>query len=387
MQYLPGIILGILMLVIITRPFTVLFHELGHAIPAMIMTKEGATIYVGSYGDQKQSFKIYIAGLEIWFRYNPLRWRGGLCIPKAEDISLNKRIIYTLCGPLFSLFIAALIFYLTFSYDLHGSIKLVCAFALGSTILDLFYNLIPHSIKLADGTSLFSDGYFLFNLQKLKKFPFEYAEAVESYEKKEYEKTSKLFEDFINRGLVNEDVYRFASTSYIFIKNYEKAHSIQKEFESKYQLNSDDFYNLGLTSSLLKLNKDKAIYFEKSLEQNPDNAYSLNAIGYELNTKGKFQDAILLFDKAIEIQNDFAYAYNNRGHAKIEIGQYDEGLNDIRHSLQLDNENSYVYRNLGIYHLIKNENEEALKYFLQSKQMDKDTDLVEEYINKATSLV
>ena len=70
MQYIPGIILGILTLVIITKPFTVLFHELGHAIPAMIMTKEGATIYVGSYGDQKQSFKIHIAGLEIWFRYN-----------------------------------------------------------------------------------------------------------------------------------------------------------------------------------------------------------------------------------------------------------------------------------------------------------------------------
>ena len=174
MQYLPAIILGLLLLVIITRPFTVLFHELGHAIPAMLMTKQGATVYIGSYGDKKQSFKITIGGLEIWFRYNPIKWRGGLCIPKAEDISLNKRAIYVLCGPLFSLFIAAIIFYLTLSYDLHGSIKLICAFALGSTILDLFTNLIPHKIKVADGSTLFFDGYLLFNLQKLKQFPDNY---------------------------------------------------------------------------------------------------------------------------------------------------------------------------------------------------------------------
>lgn len=387
MQYLPAIFLGLLLLVIITRPFTVLFHELGHAIPAMLMTKQGATVYIGSYGDKKQSFKITLGGLEIWFRYNPIKWRGGLCIPKAEDISLNKRAIYVLCGPLFSLFIAAIIFYLTFSYDLHGSIKLICAFALGSTILDLFTNLIPHKIKVADGSTLFSDGYLLFNLQKLKQFPDEYANAVDSYSRKEYEKTSIIFEDFINRGLVNEDVYRYASTSNIFIKNYEKAHEIQKEFESKYELNADDFYNLGLTSSLLNMEEEKTKYFQKSLEQNPDNSYSLNAIGYELNKKGEFQEAILLFNKAIEIQTDFAYAYNNRGHAKIEIGQFDGGLKDIQHSLQLDSENSYVYRNLGIYHLRQDENSEALKYFLQAKQIDQDTDLIEEFIKKAKALV
>ena len=385
MIYLPAIILGLIVLIVITRPFTVLFHELGHAIPAILMTKQGATVYVGSYGDKNQSFKIKLGGLEIWFRYNPLKWQGGLCIPKAEEISLTKQAIYTLCGPLFSLFIAALVFYLTFSYDLHGSLKLICVFALGSTVLDLFVNLIPRKRIAGDGSILFSDGYILFKLHKLKNFPNEYAEAVECYQNKEYAKTGDLFADFISRGLVNEDVYRFASTSYIFIKDYEKAYSIQKDFESKYQLNSDDYYNLGLTSSLLNLMEDKSIYFQKSLEQNPDNPYTLNTMGYELNATGKFKEAILLFDQVINSKNDFAYAYNNRGHAKIEIGEYDDGLNDIQHSLQLDKDNSYAYRNLGIYHLFKNENAEALKYFLQSKTLDNDTDLIEEYIKKAST--
>ena len=384
MQYLPAIILGLLVLVIITRPFTVLLHELGHAIPAMLLTKEGATVYVGSYGDKSQSFKFSIGGLEIWFRYNPLKWHGGVCIPRAQDISINKIAIYTICGPLFSFFIAACFFYLTLSYDLHGSVKLICAFALGSTILDLFSNLIPQKMTMADGTHFFSDGYTLFNLRTYKRFPDEYANAVESYSKEEYSKTAKYFEDFISRGLVNEDVYRYASTSYLYIQNYERAYEIQKEFEIKYELNSDDYYNLGLTCSLLNMKEDKMSYFEKSLELNPDNIHSLNNMGYELNKEGEFHEAILLFNKAIEIKNDFAYAYNNRGHAKIEIGQFDEGLKDLQYSLQLDEDNSQVYRNLGIYHLKKDEMAEALKYFLQSKQMDKNTHLIEDLISKAT---
>ena len=383
MQYLPAIILGLLVLVIITRPFTVLLHELGHAIPAMLLTKEGATVYIGSYGDKSQSFRIPIGGLEIWFRYNPIKWHGGVCIPKAEDISLDKIAIYTICGPLFSFFIAACFFYLTLSYDLHGSVKLICAFAFGSTILDLIFNLIPQKMTMADGTQLLSDGYTLFNLRTYKRFPDEYANAVESYSKEEYEKTAKIFEDFISRGLVNEDVYRYASTSYLYIQNYEKAYKIQKEFEIRYELNSDDYYNLGLTCSMLNLKEDKMRYFKKSLELNPENLHSLNNMGYELNKKDKYQEAILLFDKAIEIQSDFAYAYNNRGHAKIEIGQFDDGLKDLKYSLQLNSENSYVYRNLGIYHLKNNEKSEALKYFLQSKQIDKNTDLIDEFINQA----
>jgi Tfp pilus assembly protein PilF len=381
---LIGIFSGVVTLIIITRPFTVLFHELGHAIPAMLLTKQGASIYIGSYGNEKESFKITIGKLKIWLRYNPVRWRGGLCTPEAKNVSLTKKLIYILCGPLFSLCITAILFYLALSYNLHGSIKLICAFALGSTILDLIVSLYPHQIKTSDGKILFSDGYLLFYLQKLKKFPNEYADAVERYENKEYDKTAVLFENFINRGLVSEDVYRCASTSYIFIKNYEKGYQIQKEFESKYDLNSNDYYNLVFTSTLLKLNEERDLYLNKSLEKNPANPYSLNVIAYDLNNKGKFEEAILILDKVIAIQDDFAYAYNNRGHAKIEIGKLDEGLTDIQHSLELDNQNSYAYRNLGIYHPFKNENEQALKYFLQSKEMDKDTDFIDEYISKVT---
>ncbi len=385
MIYLPGILIAIIILAIITKPFTILFHELGHAIPAMLFTKKAVDVYVGSYGDKTQCIKIVITKLNIWIRYNPLKWGGGFCVVNTDGISFNKVAIYTLCGPLFTFFIASGLLYLTLNYNLHGSLKLIFSFAVCSTILDLFNNLIPRRIKLSDGSTIYSDGYFLFHLKELKRFPLEYENAVNNYANKEYEKTSKIFENYIERGFVNEDVFRYASISHMLIGNYEKANEIQKKFENKYELNADDFYNLGLTSSYLGREEERTKYIQKAFEQDPNHSYTLNILAYDMICKGEFEKAIPLLDRAIDNQKDLAFAYNNRGHANIEIGQLDEGLKDVQHSLLLDKENSYVYRNLGIYHLRLKQHSKALEYFLQAKEMDKDTDSINNLINDARS--
>lgn len=228
-----------------------------------------------------------------------------------------------------------------------------------------------------------SDGYYIFKLQKLKKFPKELEDAVKLYNDKDYKRASLAFQNFINRGLENEDIYRLGYISYILSKDYDKASTLIKEFESKYELKADDHYNYALISSYLNILKEKESHFDKALSLDPNHSPTLNAIGYNLNTKSEFDKAIIYFDKAIEMEPDFAYAYNNRGHAKMEIGKLEEGLEDIHHSLNLDNTNSYVYRNLGIYHLKLKEYGKAKDFFLKAQQMDKETELIEELLEKA----
>lgn len=123
MQYFPTFLLMLIGLALIARPFTVLFHELGHAIPVILLTKQKATIYIGSYGDPKSSIKINFGLLTIYFRYNPLAWRLGLCVPSAKSVSINRQIVYTLAGPIASLIIATIVCYFTFAYDFHGFLK------------------------------------------------------------------------------------------------------------------------------------------------------------------------------------------------------------------------------------------------------------------------
>src|SRR5258706_14574039 len=99
------VFLGFALLIMITRPFTILLHELGHALTIMLLKKEGATIFVGSFGDEKYSLRIKIRQLRIRVHYNPYKWRGGICIPDAKDVALYKQVLFILAGPVLSVII------------------------------------------------------------------------------------------------------------------------------------------------------------------------------------------------------------------------------------------------------------------------------------------
>jgi tetratricopeptide (TPR) repeat protein len=381
MQYFPIFLLILIGLVLISRPLTVLFHELGHAIPAILLTKQKATIYIGSYGDPKRSIKINFGMLAIFFRYNPFAWRLGLCVPSAKSVSINRQIVYTLAGPLASLIIATIACYFTFAYDLHGFLKLFLIIFLGSAFLDLLVNLIPNEIpiKLYDGSVAYNDGYSLKQLFYYKRLPKEYSDAANLYNEQKFADAAVLFEKLL-ADTKDENIFRLAISSYLQDKNYGKAKELSDAFSLTGKLNSDDLSNIALSYSQLGFHDEALELYNKSLHLNPDNKYSLNNKGYTLNLLDKFEDAISLFDKAIELDKDFAYSYNNRGLAKIKLGRTEEGLQDINRSFELDPDNSYGYRNLGIYHFDKGEFDEALRLFTKAKELDSTTHMIDELL-------
>ncbi len=368
----------------VIRPFTVLFHELGHAIPALLITKEKVTIYLGSYGDPNRSLNFNIGRLEIWLKYNPFNWRMGLCIPSSKAMSFNQRIIFILAGPFASFIIASIAIYLTFTFDLHGSLKIILTIFLGSAIFDLYANLKPSSepIALYDGTVGHNDGYCLKQLFYFKKLPATYEKAVKLYDKQQYVEAGDLLHEMLNNGFKETDIYRLAISSFLQVGRFELANSWIDEFISSGALNADDFTNVAITYSNLNEHQKSLNYYNKALLLNPKHKYALNNKGYTLNMLHKFEEAISLFDKAIELDPNFAYSYNNRGLAKIKIGQQVDGLADINHSFALDENNSYAYRNLGIYHLDKGEPVQALALFKKAKQLDQNTHGINELINE-----
>lgn len=385
MEYFPAILISLFLLVLIVRPFNILFHELGHAIPAILLTKEKVAIYIGSYGDPDKSLKFNIGLLEVWFKYNPFLWRFGVCVPSAKNISTNRQIIYTLTGPITSFLIATITCYFAFSYNLHGSLKLILIVFLGLSIFDLYVNLIPTAkpIKLYDGRFIYNDGYSLKQLFYYKRFPEEYAQAVDLYNQKQYAEAAILFDNILISGIKEENIFRLAIISYLQNKDYKKAKQLTDNFISLGKMTSDDYSNAGLSYSQLGLH-DKAIeFYDKSLQQNPNNKYSLNNKGYTLNLLNRYEEAIPLFDKAIDIDTNFAYSYVNRGLSRIKTGKMNEGIEDIYYSFKLDKDNSYGYRNLGIYHLDQKEYGEALKLFKKAKELDDTTHMIDELIREA----
>jgi Tfp pilus assembly protein PilF len=379
--------LVLLIIVFIVRPFSTLIHELGHAIPAILLTKEKVSIYIGSYGDPKKSLNFTLGRLEVWFRYDPFSWQLGLCVPSAKDISTVRKIIYILSGPLASLLISFFAIYFLFFYDFHGAVKLLLMILLGSSIFDFFANLIPQSrpIQLYDGDIVYNDGRALQELFHFRKFEKEYIVAVQLYRKEKYKEAAPLFNEMLKKGRAHEYIFRLAISSLVRSNAFQEAKEVADKFIAFGNVSSDDYVNIGLTYSQLKMQEEAIQYYDESLRLNPDNKYSLNNKGYSLMHLAKFEESIPLFDKAIEVDSGFDYPYNNRGYAKYKMGKENEGLRDIRYALELNEKNSYAIRNLGIYHLDKAEYAEALRLFERAKELDHTTEMIEDLISKAST--
>ncbi|MDR6562854.1 MULTISPECIES: tetratricopeptide repeat protein [unclassified Arcicella] len=383
MDFFIYIILLFALITLIIIPFIVLFHGLGHAIPAILMTREKTSIYIGSNGDPQKSFHFNIGLLEIWLNYNPLLWRFGKCVPTANEITIDKQIIYTLTGPLASFLIAIIACYFTFVYDLHGSIKLILVIFFCSSIIDLLINLVPRTtpMKLYDGSYVYNDGYRLKQLFAYKWFLKEYDQAIELYKEQKFDEVVSILPNYkFKKGLRDEHIYKLTIATFLQLKNYKQVNELAEKFMIYDKMDSNDYFNVGFSYSKLDQH-DKALeFYEKSLLLNPDNKYSLDNKAFTFNLLNRFEEAILLFDKSIEIDEKYAYSYSNRGLSKIKIGKIEEGLEDINYSFKLDEKNSYNYRSLGIYYLDKGEYFQALELFQKAKELDNSTYMIDKLI-------
>ena len=115
---LVGILMGIIgiLVVLSARSITTFFHELGHAIPALLFTDDRVDVYVGSYGDISKSWQLDIGRLRFYLTYKIWGWDLGMCVSKGAEYYFQQMLI-VLAGPLMSLGIAAFLLFALISYD------------------------------------------------------------------------------------------------------------------------------------------------------------------------------------------------------------------------------------------------------------------------------
>jgi tetratricopeptide (TPR) repeat protein len=374
--YIP---LGMFFLVVLTRPFIVLCHELGHAVPALLLTSEPVTVYIGSYGDPRNSHCLRLGRLTFWFRYS-LFWKSGLCVASPQ-MSQWRTILFILGGPVASSLLALVGTYAVFAFDLHGALKLCAAAFSLMAFVDLVSNLIPIAspTQLYDGRLLYSDGYCLKLLWYYRyRFTTEYVQAVEQYTQQQFHVAAALFERFLRRNLRSEEIYRYAISARLLGKEYEKALTLHDAFANAFPLLPDDYATGGLLKARLSREQESLADFEACLALQPDHLSALQNKGYTLHLVGQYTEARHIFDQVLARDPTLAYAYTHRGLARLKLGQQKEGLADLYHALHLDPQNAYAYRNLGIYQLEQDQVAEANRLFAQASDLDEDTHLLPE---------
>lgn len=381
MEYPPAIV-PVLVMLLITRPLTVLLHELGHAVPALLFSRGPVTIYIGSFEETHQSKSVKLGRLTCWFRRNPLQWWWGLCEADCGSMSVARQVIYVMGGALVSLFFALLMLYLLLSASLPMPLLIFCTLLFTSALFDILFNFNPFLKRTQAGQTYYSDGRTLIQLLRLKQSAKTYHQALQYYRDKQYESAATLFERLLKRGWTNEETYRLAGTAWLFCRRYPKVIQIYMALRDKCPLNADDWYCLGMAHLNLNQPEEAQYFLEQSLALQPDNPYTLNALGYLFTTLEAFESALPWLNKAIELDNNYSYAWNNRGYARMKTGQLEQGLADVQHAIQLDRENSYAWRNLGIYYLLKQEPEKAREWLLKSREMAADTPLINELLQQ-----
>ncbi|WP_064967866.1 tetratricopeptide repeat protein [Tenacibaculum ovolyticum] len=380
-------IIKLIISISLLRPFTILIHELGHGIPALILTKGKVNLYIGSYGDSKNNFRLTLSRLDVFFKKdNPLYWKVGLCKTNDSDIPIFKQFIIVLFGPIASLMLAIFIVYIIFNTNVPDDLIIILFVFMISSLYDFFINIVPsrESITLDNGSITHNDGQQLKLLFNYRTFYTDYKIAVDYYNNKDFVKASTYFKKIIESNIDYDYVYRLAISSFIQTTDYETAELLNTAFEAKHKkiFNSNDFTNSGLIKSRLENHQEAIIDYTKSLEIDSNNTYSLNNRGYTYNLIGEYERAILDFNKAIKLEPNFAYAFNNLGLAKIKLGDIEDGLKNIEKSMNLDPNNSYAYMNLGIYHFDKKNYKEALVNYNKALELDKETFLIDKRIKE-----
>ena len=384
----PAVIIPLFIcLFIIARFITVLLHELGHAIPALIFTKEKVTVFLGSYGDIKKSKHLPLnKRSSIYFKLNPLKWRGGMIQHGSNNLSVLKNLIILFTGPLFSLFIAIVALWLVFSFDLNGFLKLLSIIFLFSALFDL-RNIYPNEkpILLINGSYTYNDGYQVREVFKFRKNSKILFSAYEFCDRKNYAGAIKLFRT-LNPTFIDKNIFTFILTIYCNCKDYNGGKEFYKlilDQQNRQSPDSDNFSNIAIIESNLNNNELAMSFYNKSLELDGYNIYSLSNRGYTYNLFEKYDEAIKDFDKAIKIDPNFSYAFANRGYSKIKLNLFEEALADINKAITINNKDSYAFRNLGLYYLQNGNYKDAIKNLQIAFELDPATHMIDEYIEIA----
>ena len=170
---MPGVLSIIALALLLGLAFfvTVTVHELGHAIPALLMTRGEVTIFIGSFGNPYQSFNVKIGRINFYCKYNPLLWYKGCCLCSDNYLSINQQIWYVAAGPIASILETILTWFLISNLQQEDFLRIVFGSIFVISLGATGYVLVPNPVPryTASGYPIYSDTYQIFRLLRLKQ--------------------------------------------------------------------------------------------------------------------------------------------------------------------------------------------------------------------------
>ncbi len=306
--------IAVFLAIILSRPFTTLVHELGHALPALVFTKNPVSIYVGSYGNLDKSFHFNLGRLEVFFTPKLINLEQGLCSHQGAK-TIGQSMMIVLGGPVFSLLLGLLFCWLILFYKDQPMIAFGMGIFLVSGIFDFIGNILPNKepMIMHNGRMMYNDGYQFQRLLQTSKYPPSYFEAMEAINKNEYElglkKLMETAESGITNGPLYQDLMQLLTHPRYPTSDPAQALAFHERFSGQFKLESGDYLQVG--NLYLKNGDDyRAISnYSKAIELNYKNIEALyqrgkilQKVGYDKKALADFTKVVLFDEQYKEVQ-------------------------------------------------------------------------------------
>lgn len=372
MKILLGILIALstILIGIFTRLITTFFHELGHAIPALLFTKGEVKMYVGSYGNTDKSLQIKLGRFTAYLKINLFEWNLGLCTHQSA-VNIVQNIIIILGGPLMSVLLGTSLFFLLLSNAFADWILVIAGLFMLSTIWDFIVNMVPLKAPslTQDGATIHSDGYQLVENIQYLIYPPNYLQAAHYFQGKDYEKAANLYQELLNEGHQKTKIYlQYASCLYA-LKSYKKAIAIMNTAAQKKPWNFEAnllvgriYMGMSNYENALKA-LDQAIYYQYN------HAEALRLRGQTLLALREYQHAKRDFDALLAQSTNFAKDYVDRAHIYLNLQAEEAAFKDLQKAIALDDKNAYAYFYLGAYYEQLQQNKAALAAYKKAKTL------------------
>lgn len=149
-----------------------------------------------------------------------------------------------------------------------------------------------------------------------------------------------------------KDKFEEANNAF-FNRDYQKALTLYNELIQSGRKDTDIYYRRGITYLYLNI-FDKALGdFSYVIERDKRNADAFNNRGLCHSYMGNIDMALADFNSAIKIEPKFAQAYINRGSAYVSKGEFDKAVKDFDQAVKLSPDNPEIYlQRAGLYYYL-----------------------------------
>lgn len=344
-----GIFLGIfiaiisILTVLVLRSLTTFFHEMGHAIPALIFSKDYVHVYVGTYGNISNCSHFKFGRLEIFFRLNLLDWKIGMCehVPTKE---MWKTALIILGGPIASLIISLPLIWILANYEVTEVLFLIMSMFVLAASFDFLVNMTPWNtpIYMHNGHVSFCDGYMLLAFWARAFSPKEYRALEELFLEKKYRLVQDKAEELISAGNTYRRIYDLGIQASMVLQKSAEALWFYEKLNEKHKLQSVDFMNIAKLYLEQKREEDALQCLNQCIHLQHNFIEALLERGIIRAKRKDYQSALNDFNMAIFHGPENGHFYVHRASAKIQTKDFEGALKDLNAAQNLGEESKHL---------------------------------------------